>query len=133
MFLLKKHLILVQKIGYGFRGYPSPPIYGFFWQKGGYGFGGYPPPFTDKIRKVVFEVAPQLLHVFHIIICITPILDGAHCQGRMRWWIYIDSQSDCLCLTFPPSLPYPFILPQHHFVILFNIYLSEFCACDCVV
>ena len=36
-----------------------PPLYGQnFRQIGGYGFGGYPPPFTDKIRKVVFEVLP---------------------------------------------------------------------------
>ena len=38
---------------------PSPPLRIFFQQKGGYGFGGYPPPFTDKIRKVVFEVLPK--------------------------------------------------------------------------
>ena len=31
----------------------------FFQRKGGYGFGGYPPPFTDKIRKVVFEGFPN--------------------------------------------------------------------------
>ena len=36
-----------------------PPLYGQnFRQIGGYGFGGYP-PFTDKIRKVVFEVPPK--------------------------------------------------------------------------
>ena len=42
-------------------GVPPSPLYGFFFQrKGGYGFGGYsPPPFTDKIRKVVFEVLPK--------------------------------------------------------------------------
>ena len=29
----------------------------FFRRKGGYGFGGCPPPpFTDKIRKVAFDV-----------------------------------------------------------------------------
>ena len=35
----KKHLFLVQKIGYGYGGYP-------------------PSPFTDKIPKVVFDVFP---------------------------------------------------------------------------
>ena len=35
----QKHLILVQKIGYE--------------------FGGTPPPFTDKIRKVVFDPLPK--------------------------------------------------------------------------
>ena len=45
VFLPKKHLFLVQKLGYGYRGYPPLPLYGQnFWQKGGYGFGGYPPP-----------------------------------------------------------------------------------------
>ena len=29
VFCSKKHLILVQKIGYGFGGYPPPPLYGF--------------------------------------------------------------------------------------------------------
>ena len=40
-------------------GVPPSPLYGqnFQW-KGGYGFGGTPPPFTDKIRKVVFEGLP---------------------------------------------------------------------------
>ena len=64
----KKHLILVQKTGYGFGGTPLPPFTdkirkvvfdGLFRQKGGYGFRGYPcPPFTDKIRKVVFDGFP---------------------------------------------------------------------------
>ena len=45
VFFAQKHLILVKKIGYGFGGYPPPPLYGQnFKQKGGYGFGGYPPP-----------------------------------------------------------------------------------------
>ena len=36
---------MVQKIGYGYGGYPPPPLYGQnFRQKGSYGFGGYPPP-----------------------------------------------------------------------------------------
>ena len=43
--MLKKHLILVQKTGYGFGGTPLPP-------------------FTDKIRKVVFDSAPKLLTNF---------------------------------------------------------------------
>ena len=43
---------------------PSPPLRIFFQQKGGYGFGGYPPPFTDKMRKVVFEVFPKELANF---------------------------------------------------------------------
>ena len=46
-------VFFAQKIGYRFGGYPPPPLYGqFFLRKGGYGFG-------DKIRKVVFEVAPN--------------------------------------------------------------------------
>ena len=37
----------------------SPPVRIFFQQKGVYGFGGFPPPpFTDKIRKVVFDGLP---------------------------------------------------------------------------
>ena len=39
-------------------GTPAPPFTDFFRRKGGYGFGGYP-PFTDKIRKVVFEGLPN--------------------------------------------------------------------------
>ena len=65
VFFAQKHLILVQKIGYGFGGYPPPPLYGFFFQrKGGYGFGGYPPPpFTDKIHKVVFDGLPLVTNI----------------------------------------------------------------------
>ena len=37
-------VILVQKIGYGFGGYPPPPLYGFFSAERELGFGGYPPP-----------------------------------------------------------------------------------------
>ena len=33
----------------------------FLVQKIGYGYGGYPPPFTDKIRKVVFDHLPNLI------------------------------------------------------------------------
>ena len=41
-------------------GTPPPPLYGQnFKQKGSYGFGGYSPPFTDKIRKVVFDLLPN--------------------------------------------------------------------------
>ena len=59
-FLRKKHLILVQKIGYGFGGYPRPPVYGiFFGKKGVTDLGGTPPPFTEKIGKVVFEGLPK--------------------------------------------------------------------------
>ena len=44
-FLLKKHLFLVKNIGYGFGGYPPPPLYGKkFQQKGGYGLGGTTAP-----------------------------------------------------------------------------------------
>ena len=41
-------------------GAPPLPLYGQnFRQKGGFGFGGAPPPpFTDKIRKIVFDLAP---------------------------------------------------------------------------
>ena len=42
-------------------GTPSPPLRIFFQRKGGYGFGGTPPPFTDKIRKVVFDRLPNIL------------------------------------------------------------------------
>ena len=61
MFFAQKHLILVQKIGYGFGGYPPPPLYGFFFsEKGLTDLGGTPaPPFTDKICKVVFEGLPR--------------------------------------------------------------------------
>ena len=68
-FSLKKHLILVQKIGYGFWGYPPPPLYGFFFsEKGVTDLGGNPaPPFTDKIRKVVFDGFPMLLPKFYYV------------------------------------------------------------------
>ena len=44
-------------------GTPPPPLYGQnFRQERVYGLGGYPlPPFTDKIRKVVFDVLPYNL------------------------------------------------------------------------
>ena len=60
-FAKTKHLFLVQKIGYGYGGYPPSPLYGqYFRQKGSFGFGGYPlPPFTDKIREEVFDLAPN--------------------------------------------------------------------------
>ena len=36
------------------------PLYGFFPSKKGVtDLGGTPPPFTDKIRKVVFDGAPK--------------------------------------------------------------------------
>ena len=39
---------------------PSPPLRIFFSKKGVTDLGGPPaPPFTDKIRKVVFEVLPK--------------------------------------------------------------------------
>ena len=58
--LLKKHQILVQKTGYGFGGYPPPPLQGFFSAERGLRIWGVPPLplFTDKIRKVVFEGLP---------------------------------------------------------------------------
>ena len=60
MFFAKKNLILVQVIGYEFGGYPPPLLYGFFFsEKGVTDLGGTPPPFTNKIRKVVFEVLPK--------------------------------------------------------------------------
>ena len=43
VFFPKKHLFLVQKIGYGYGGHS-------------------PPPFTDKIRKVVFDILPKNSH-----------------------------------------------------------------------
>ena len=61
MFLLKKHPILVQKIGYGVGEYLRPPVYGFsFSEKGVTDLGGTP-PITDKIRKVVFDPLPYIL------------------------------------------------------------------------
>ena len=42
-----------------FGGTPPPPFTDFFFsEKGVTDLGGTPPPFTDKIRKVVFEVLP---------------------------------------------------------------------------
>ena len=55
-------------------GVPPSPLYGiFFSEKGVTDLGGPPPPFTDKIRKVVFEVLPYIvvqifgrsLQIFH--------------------------------------------------------------------
>ena len=60
-----------KKIGYGVGGYPCPArLQIFFRRKGGYEFGGYPrPPFTDKIRKVVYEGLPyNFSHVMHDIV-----------------------------------------------------------------
>ena len=56
----KKHLFLVQKIGYGYGGYPPPPpLRTKFSAKRELRIWGVPPPpFTEKIRKVVFEVPP---------------------------------------------------------------------------
>ena len=46
------------------REYP-PPLRTKFSQKNSYGFGGYPPPpFTDKIRKVVFDHLPKVSSCF---------------------------------------------------------------------
>ena len=45
IFLLKKHLFLVQKLGYGYGGYPSPPFTDkIFDKKGVTDLGGTPPP-----------------------------------------------------------------------------------------
>ena len=38
---------------------PSPPLRIFFSEKGVTDLGGTPPPFTDKIRKVVFDPFPK--------------------------------------------------------------------------
>ena len=41
---------------------PPPPLYRlFFGIKRVTDLGGTPPPFTDKIRKVVFEVPPKIM------------------------------------------------------------------------
>ena len=41
-----------------------------FLSKKGYGLGGYPsPPFTDKIRKVVFDPFPMSIWAFPNAIC----------------------------------------------------------------
>ena len=47
-FLPIKKTVFCHKIGNGYWGDPSPPLR--TW--------GVPPPFTDKIRKVVFDVLP---------------------------------------------------------------------------
>ena len=52
-------MILVQKIGYRFGGYPRPPVYGFFFgEKGVTDLGGIPPPplRTKFAKYIVFEV-----------------------------------------------------------------------------
>ena len=47
-------------------GTPLPPFTDFFFsEKGVTDLGGTPPPFTDRIRKVVFEVPPYLKSIFH--------------------------------------------------------------------
>ena len=48
-------------------GTPLPPFTDkIFGKKGVTDLGGTPPPFTDKIRKVVFDLAPNLWHkIFH--------------------------------------------------------------------
>ena len=56
--MLKKHLIFVQKIGYGFGGYPPPPLNRFVFREKGVTDLGDTPPITDKTRKVVFNGAP---------------------------------------------------------------------------
>ena len=63
----KKDLFFGPKKGYGFGGYPPPPLYGQNFQRiRSYGFGGYPPfPFTDKILKIVFDVLPNLKGIFY--------------------------------------------------------------------
>ena len=95
VFLPKKHLTLIQKIGYGFGGYP-PLFMDIFLLKNGkkkLRIWGVPPfmdkkkelwiwgiphpPFTDKIRKVVFEGAPQFYFIFsyHINCSFYAVLD----------------------------------------------------------
>ena len=55
VFLAQKTLDYGPKKGYGFGGYPPPPLYGFsFGKKGVTDLGGNS-PFTDKICKVVFD------------------------------------------------------------------------------
>ena len=45
-------------------GTPLPPFTDkIFGKKGVTDLGGTPPTFTDKIRKVVFDVAPYLFNV----------------------------------------------------------------------
>ena len=60
-FLLKKTPDFGPKNRLRIWGVLPSPLYGFFFQqKGTYGFGGSPrPPFTDKIRKVVFDRLPK--------------------------------------------------------------------------
>ena len=65
--------------------------------------------FYFLVRYQIWEILAYISCVSHLI-CITPILDGAHCQGRMRCWIYIVSQSDCFVLH---SLVVCHILPYY--------------------
>ena len=49
-------------------GTPLPPFTDkISGQKGGYGFRVYPPPFTNKIRKVVFDVLPLTIMMFWVL------------------------------------------------------------------
>ena len=60
VFFGPKHLFFGKK-SYGFGG--CPPLRIFFPAKKELRIWGVPPPpFTDKIRKVVFEVFPKEIH-----------------------------------------------------------------------
>ena len=58
----QKTPVFLVKQSYGLGG--TPLYRQNFQRKGGYGFGGYSPPFRDKIRKVVFDVAPKTSQFF---------------------------------------------------------------------
>ena len=57
VFFAQKQLILVQKKVMDLGGTPLPPFtdFLFFGEKGVTDLGGIPPPYTNKIRKVVFD------------------------------------------------------------------------------
>ena len=59
VFLPQKNLFFCPKKGYGFGGYP-PSLYGKIFGEKAVRIWGVPlpPPFTDKIRKVVFDLLP---------------------------------------------------------------------------
>ena len=76
-------------------GTPLPPFMDFcFQQKGGYGFGGYPhPPFTDKIRKIVFDGLPNCRWIFYNVYDTWIVFE---CKS---WWIWSNSLCSQLLYT----------------------------------
>ena len=74
-------------------GTPLPPFTDkIFGKKGVTDLGGTPPPpFTDKIRKVVFEVPPNLPYTLMLFVA----------------WLRVCWQQTCLliCILGPISIP----------------------------